>query len=244
MAKKVRTLRYSQAGTPSPNTGKYVLFGLVALVILIIGFSIGKATSSSKTKTTTQKQTALGEITTEYGPKKLEGIVPVGFSHSEQGAVTAATSYISLVPRLYFLTDQAFNTSVTRFTTTFFAQDFRDRTRTNRAFAQDIYSKDNNAFFREFPLGYVLEDAQEDSVTVSVWSAVMLAARPEFDGKTESKIHTMTLVWENNDWKVSDWVTVAGPTPNWQSANGVMSVDDFLTTIKPFDGGYSYVPSF
>jgi hypothetical protein len=222
MSRKVRVPRYTPAGTPSPNTGKFVLFGAAALVILLIGFTIGKATSSSKSETVVrEKSSAIGDITTQYGPTGIEGVVPVGFADSTQGAVTAATSYVAMMPKLYFLQEGSYNTSVTQFVVEDFRADFRERVSSNRSAARDVYAKDSDAFFREFPLGYVIESETSDSVTVSIWSAVMLASRPDFDGRTMSQIHTIELIQDDGDWKVSNWNTVAGPTPRWQSPTGL-----------------------
>jgi hypothetical protein len=169
----------------------------------------------------------------------------VGYSHNTKGAVAAATSYIGLVKQLYFANDDAFNTSVVQITTPSFTQDFIEGIAVSRTSAREFYKADPNAYFREFPLGYFVQSEEKDEVTVVVWSGVMLASRPNFDGKTESKIHAIQLVWQNNDWKVQKWVTRDGPTPRWQATeSNILTVDDFLRVIEPFTGGYDYVPSF
>lgn len=248
MVKKVKVSRFSAGNEPSPNSGKYALYALAALVILIAGFALGKVTTSSKTSVQTinnTKKTSIGQVENKYGPKKVVGIVPVGFKHSTEGAVTAATSYVGLTPKLYFANDTAFNTSVFQITTTEFAQDFIDGIATNRATARDVYKKDPGAFFREIPLGYYLISEDKDSVKVGIWSEVLLAASPDFDGKTESKVHIIDLVWSNNDWKVNKWVTTAGPSPRWQApASSLVTVDEFKKFVDPLTGGYDYVPSF
>ena len=72
----------------------------------------------------------------------------------------------------------------------------------------------------------------------------MLVAKVDFNGNTKSNVHDMTLIWENGDWKIDNWVNSPGPTPRWQSENDPLSVEDFITSIQPFTGGYDYAPSF
>lgn len=249
MSKKVKVSRFSAPGEPSPNSGKYVMFALAALVLILTGFTIGKVTTSRSKDTNsainTVKKTPIGEVVSSNGPKKTIGIVPTGFKHSTEGAVTAATAYVGLTPRLYFANDTAFNTSVVQFVSPTFQQSFLEGIASNRATVRATYKADPNTFFREMPLGFYVQSEAKNQVTVYIWSEVMLVARPDFDGKTESKMHTITLVWEDNDWKVANWTTQAGPTPQWQAPSStILSVDDFLTLIQPFSGGYDYVPSF
>lgn len=248
MAKKIKVTRFSAVGEPSPDTGKRVLYVVGVIVLLLAGFTLGKVTTSKTTNTSdinNVKKSPIGDVKGSYGGQKTKGLVPVSFDHSSEGAVTAAIAYVTLIPKLYFTSELALNSSASQFTTPEYTAGFLEAIATNRATARDIYKADPNAFFREFPLSFFVQDETQDEVTVIVWSAFMLAARPDFDGKTESKIHSINLVWEDNDWKVADWQTVAGPTPRWQALSGsVLSVDEFLKVIEPFKGGFDYVPSF
>lgn len=250
MAKKIKVSRFSAVGEPSPDSGKKILFVVAAIVLLLAGFTLGKVTSNKSSSTeaakiNNAKNSSIGDVKRSGSTQKTEGIVPVGFEKSSEGAVTAAISYVTLIPKLYFTSDVVLKSSAITFTTPTFTQGFLDAISTNRSTARDIYKADPDAFFREFPLSYFVDEALDDEVTVVVWSAFMLAARPDFDGKTESKIHVLKLVWENDDWKVDNWKTQAGPTPRWQAPSStILTVDEFLTAIEPFKGGFDYVPSF
>lgn len=251
MAKKIKVTRFSAAGEPSPDSGKRALLIIGAIVLILVGFTLGKITSSRSSgskqaaSVNNVKNSSIGDVSSPGSSHKTKGIVPVGFEHTSEGAVTAAISYVTLVPKLYFTNDTTLTSSAITFTTPEFTQGFLDAIATNRATARDIYKSDPNAFFREIPLSYFVHDSTNDEVTVVVWTAFMLAARPDFDGKTESKIHAIKLKWDQGDWKVDNWRTQAGPTPQWQApASTVLSVDEFLTAIEPFKGGFDYVPSF
>ena len=248
MAQNIKVARFSAVGEPSPNSGKYVLYGVIALVLVLVGFAIGKTTTSSKTAPSTinaTKNTPLGQGLSAYGPKRVDGIVPAGFTHNTQGAIAAATAYIGTIKQLYYANEDAFNTSVVQITTPGFTQDFIEGISETRVAARAAYATDPELYFREFLLGYFVEAEAPDEVTVVVWSGVMVAARPDFNGKTESKIHNVTVSWEGKDWKVSNWSTSPGPVPQWQApSSSIVSIDDFLEFTQPFTGGYDYVPSF
>lgn len=249
MAKKIKVTRFSAPGEPSPNAGKKVLLIVAAVVLILAGFTLGKATNTSSSKDAAsinvEKNSSIGDVKRSGSNQQVKGIVPVGFENSTEGAVTAAISYVTLIPKLYFTSDVALKSSAVTFTTPGFTESFLEAIATNRATAKDIYKADPDAFFREFPLSYFVDDVSKNEATVVIWSAFMLAARPDFDGKTESKIHVIKLVWEQGDWKVDNWQTRSGPTPRWQSpSSSVLTVDEFLTVIEPFKGGFDYVPSF
>lgn len=248
MAKKIKVARFSAPGEPSPDAGKKVLFVIGIIAILVAGFTLGKATTSKSSNTAAingAKKTPIGDVSRSGSNQKTKGLVPVGFEHSSEGAVTAAVSYVTLIPKLYFANDSILRSSALDFTTPEYTSSFLESIDPTRVAARSIYKADPDAFYREFPLSFFVKEASKDEMTVVVWSVVMLAANPDYDGKTESKIHAINLVWDDKDWKVDDWKTIAGPTPRWQApASRVLSVDEFLKVIEPFRGGFDYVPSF
>lgn len=248
MARKIKVSRYSSMEGPSPDSAKRAIFIVLGVILLISGFAFGRITDSGGSDTSAinnQKTSSIGDVFSRYGGAEKKGIVPIGFDHSDKGAVTAAIAYVSLIPKLYFANNAIFNTSAVQITTPEFTQGFIDAIATNRSTAQDIYRNDPDAFFREFPLSYFVQSSTDDEVVVVVWSLFMLAARPDFDGKTESKIHVIQLKWDSNDWKVSNWKTRSGPSPRWQAPEStLLDVDGFLKAIEPFKGGFDYAPSF
>ena len=248
MAQKVKVSRFGSANNaPSSSSGKYMLFALAAVVLLLVGFTVGKTFSSSKTriKIETANKESIGQAVSKYGPTKKSGIVPVGFQHSTKGAITAATAYVGLVPRLYVLNDGPYQVSVTQIAMPDFASDLASAINVNRVQAQEVFTQDPDALFREYPLGNTVTDETKDSVTVQIWSLVLLAAKPNYNGNAQAKIHTIELAWSDNDWKIQSWTTADGPMPKLEAPDSsIVSVDEFLKDVSPFTGGYNYVPGF
>jgi hypothetical protein len=247
MARKLKISRFDTGSQTVNGRGKYMLFALAVLVLLILGFLVGRTTASkAASKVVVENKTPIGQPgnSSKYGPKNNKGVVPTGYSHSVGGAVTAATTYVGVIPRLYLLADSPFQVSVISMATPDFKQALEDGINKNRVASRDILNADPNAFFRSTPLGYQIISQSDDEVQVKVWTLVMLVAQPNYNGTLQSKMHTLDLKWVNGDWKVDNWITDDGPTPRWISANGLMTVDDFETAISPISGGYDHVPSF
>lgn len=245
MTNKIKVTRFNAVNAPSEGSGRKIIMVVLGIVLLISGFALGRTFSPSKSSSVnTEKSSAISETKTGVGPYSTKGLVPSKFRHSTKGAIAAASTYIGFTPRFYLLKDAAFSTAINQVSSASFSEALEQGMNKNRVLAQSTFDADPNAFYREIPLGYVVVEESDDEVTIGVWSQVMLVAKPEFNGNTESKIHTMQLVWERDDWKIANWTTAAGPTPRWQSSVDPLPVEDFLLTIQPFTGGYDYAPSF
>ena len=245
MAKKVKVSSFGSANNaPTPPSGRVMLFVLGALVLLIVGFVAGKSMGGgTKTIVRTERAEAVGQTKGDFGPKSKKGIVPVGFDHSQNGAIAAATSYVSLAPQLYLAKDSAFTVSVAQISTSDFFTDLKDGLDLSRARMRGIFNADPNAFYREVPIVNTAVEQDKDHISVEIYSIVMLAAKPDFNGNTEGKIHTLDLVWEDKDWKISRWSTKQAPTPKWTTPGTTVSVDEYLDAIGGFSGDYNYVPA-
>ena len=77
MAKKIKVTRFSKDAEDPAKRGKIVLAGVAAVLILLGGFALGRATSSkSPVALNTNKTSNIGEVQTGYGPnnkKTLKG---------------------------------------------------------------------------------------------------------------------------------------------------------------------------
>ncbi len=244
MARKIKVTRFNTVDAPDSAKGRRIMFIGVALILVLVGFLLGRAFSPRKQAATVENKTSVSEVKTGYGPFDTKGVVPAKFDHSTQGAIAAASTYIGNTPRYYLLKDSPFKKAISTISSAGYFDTLYTGINSNRAIAQKVFSDDPDAFYREIPLGYAVMSEDKDEVTINVWSQVMIVAKPSFNGITESALHTMTLVWEKGDWKISSWTNQPGPTPRWQSKTDPLTVDDFIATVQPFTGGYDYAPSF
>lgn len=243
MAKTIKVKRFDERKSVGILDRKPVVI-LIIIVALLLGFTSAKLLTSKSEKVLISSKSPINEIKGEYAARKTVGVVPVGFEHSPNGAIAAGSAYIGVAPRLYLLKDAAYNKAISQIATTNYEEDLSRVIDKTRNAAQTVFETDPQAFFREIPLAYSVVNAEEDTLTMQVWTVVMLVASPELNGNTESKVHTLTLSWENEDWKVSEWSVGSGPTPRWQAPSSqIKTVDEFKELIAPFDKGYDYVPN-
>jgi len=246
MAKKIKISRFSSSnGAPKPPNGRFLLYSLIILVLLLVGFLVGRNFSSNSTKQViVERKSAVGESpVTELGPTRKSGLIPVGYEHSVPGAITAATSYISITPQLYIADQFDFDSGVRRMSSATFYDTLHEGLSGARAIMRTNFQKDLDAYYAEIPVGNTVTLKEDDRVQISIYSIVMLVAEPEFNGQTEGKVHNMELIWEKGDWRINNWSTENAPTPLWSTPNALSSIEDFKDFVGSLEGGYSYVPS-
>jgi hypothetical protein len=71
-----------------------VAAAVVFLVVLAIGFVVGRASVDDRPSAATDPGTSSDSDGLPAGPARLEDGVPVGFAHSEDGALSAALSWV------------------------------------------------------------------------------------------------------------------------------------------------------
>jgi len=80
--------------------------------------------------------------------------------------------------------------------------------------------------WHEYPLTVTSTMASPDTVTVRVWSVVVIGVDGGSVARELWRTSTLTLVVENGDWKVADWTDERGPSPVALSDTDLASVDD------------------
>jgi hypothetical protein len=220
---------------------------LLALVLFLGGLLVGRATtrgtaagppaaapatSAAGTRApgattpdaaATPQAQAGGATAAGAGPRRVEHGVPVGYQHSEQGAVAAAANYVKVLSSTLVL-DQA---SRRKAIDTIAAPEARGRLQ--RAFDQDIgllakglgvtagSADAGTVLLRAVPVGWRVEKYSGDRATVAIWITSVggsLGDPPrgmpvrEVWGTT-----TVQLRWVDGDWKQLDTTNTDGPVP-------------------------------
>jgi hypothetical protein len=71
---------------------------------------------------------------------------------------------------------------------------------------------------RSIPVGYRLVRYSAHEATVDVWYVGIVGSGATIQPQQSWRTQTVSLVWENNAWKVSSFATAAGPTPPLSTA--------------------------
>ena len=181
----------------------------------------GQAAPPAAAATTPQAQA--GEAaTSRVGPSQVVHGVPVGYQHSEQGAVAAAANYAKVLASELIL-DKA---SRRKAIDTLAAPE--TRARQQRAFDQAVPSlakglgvtggsADGTVLLRAVPVGWRLESYTGDRATVAIWVTSVLGSLGGPPGGVPVQegwgTTTVQLRWVGGDWKQLQSTTKEGPAP-------------------------------
>jgi hypothetical protein len=222
---------------------------LLALVLFLGGLLVGRAITSRgtaagpaatpattvpaqapgattpATAATTAPQAQAGEAAaSRVGPRAVVKGVPVGYQHSEQGAVAAAANYARVLSSAMIL-DQAQRRAAIQ---TISAPEALARQQ--RAFDQAVASlrkglgvgqgaaKDGTVLLRAVPVGWRLEAYTGDHARVAIW---VTSVAGTLGGGSPSAVPvreawgttTVELRWVHGDWKLLETTTTDGPVP-------------------------------
>jgi len=225
-----------QAG-PGSGLGLLAVLGF-ALLLFGGGLLIGRLTASTHTPArTTQTSTAAsgsgatattapaltvpsaGAATSRVGPASSRNGVPVGYQHSSQGAVAAATNYTAVLSSDLIL-DQARRTAAigtlaapeaSAALESVFARTVPAITRTLGDASSGTGG--GKVVLRFIPVGWRLERYDGATAKVSIWATGIGGSLNGVPVQEGWGITTVDLRWTDNDWKETSATTRDGPVP-------------------------------
>ena len=173
--------------------------------------------------TTPQAQAGEAAATGRAGPSRVVDGVPVGYQHSEAGAVAAAANYAQVLSSELIL-DKA---SRRKAIATLAAPEARARQQ--RAFDRAVASltkglgvkdgaaADGTVLLRAVPVGWRLEAYTGDRATVAIWVTSVAGSLGGPPGGVPVQegwgTTTVELRWVGGDWKQLESTTTEGPAP-------------------------------
>ena len=230
--------RLGAAGMPS-----MLATVLLALVLFLGGLLVGRATISRGTAagpvgtpvtstatleqaapaTTPPAQAEQSAAADQVGPRDVVGGVPVGYQHSEEGAVAAATNYARVLSSTLILDRSKRRAAIEALAAP------ETLARQQRAWDQAVASlnkglgvtngaaKDGTILLRAVPVGWRMEKYSDKRATVAIWVTSVLGALggpPQGVPVREAwGTTTVELRWVDGDWKLLDTTNTDGPRP-------------------------------
>ncbi|WP_037190553.1 hypothetical protein [Rhodococcoides fascians] len=196
----------------SPGSGlfglpKWVLAMIAAAVAFVVVIAVVVLTSGGSESSTDDGADA---IRAAHGPTTTIDGVPAGYTRDQEGAQTAAVNFIQANGQTYEgridakrLREVAVASSPTPALTEVI----------------DISSdrEDTGSTVNNVPLIVTVTEFSQDKAVVSEWG-MGIGQTPVSDGSDKVGIltvystSTVTMVWENDDWKAQDWKFQTGPT--------------------------------
>ena len=216
---------------------------LLALVLFLGGLLVGRATISRGTvgpvdapatsaATATPEQAAPATTpparaepaaASRVGPRDVVSGVPVGYQHSEEGAVAAAANYATVLSSTLILDRSRRRAAIEALAAP------ETLARQQRAFDQAVASlskglgvtdgatQDGTVLLRAVPVGWRLQEYTGARATVAIWVTSVLGALGGSPGGVPVReawgTITVRLRWVDGDWKQLQTTTTDGPVP-------------------------------
>ena len=219
---------------------------LLALVLFLGGLLVGRVTTGGGTAAppvdtpatsaaaatdetaprvaaTTPQAQAGPAVASRVGPREVVSGVPVGYQHSEQGAVAAAANYATVLSSTLILDQPRRRAAIEALAAP------ETLGRQQRAFDQAVASLskglgvtdgsalDGTVLLRAVPVGWRLKEYTGDRATVAIWvTSVLGALGTPPDGVPVREAWgttTVKLRWVDGDWKQLQTTTTDGPVP-------------------------------
>ncbi|WP_032375758.1 hypothetical protein [Rhodococcoides fascians] len=197
----------------SPGSGlfglpKWVLAMIAAAVAFVVVIAVVVLTSGGSESSTDDGADA---IRAAHGPTTTIDGVPAGYTRDQAGAQTAAVNFTQANGQAYAgridaqrLKDVAVAAEPTPALTEVLDVS-SERQETGRGTVNGV------------PMIVTVENFSQDSATVAVWGMGVSQSRVSQDSDKVGILAiysttTVTMVWENDDWKAKDWSYKSGPT--------------------------------
>lgn len=195
------------------RTRQLVTAGLVGLLVCVgVGVAIGRATVSSSGTTAPSHSAPAPTQAASPGPARVVNGVPVGYTHTQQGAVAAATNFARVLASTPLLVQpDALRTAYATVATPAQAEAFRRMADQAIAVFNNRLQLVTNAArgaptaVQAYPLTYTVRSYAPAQATVDVWAVTVIAQQGTTVPLSIWGSTTFQLQWVNGDWRVASF---------------------------------------
>lgn len=182
---------------------------LAIAALLAAAFITGRTTAPSSAG-----RAQVVNVQSGPGPTRVVNGVPVGYAHTQAGAVAAATNYLETFDGPLVTQPDKYRAAVREMT----APNARDKlmrlAETNLTGQQTYVSnaaQGRAVVHRIVPLAYRVQSYNSDSVRVSIWGEALLAVDGALSFREVWATTTVTSEWSAGDWRLADIPVAGGP---------------------------------
>jgi hypothetical protein len=179
---------------------------LAGVVLLAAGFGIGRL--SAPAAGGGQQARVSGQ--SGPGPWRVENGVPVGYAHTPEGAVAAATNYLTVIDGPMLTQPERYRAAIDGLA----APDSKSKLRSTgeRQLATfqttmgmaDYVQQGRQVILRAIPLTYHIDGYDGTAARVSIWAEALLAVDGVLSPRVNWATSTYALEWVAGDWKLTD----------------------------------------
>ena len=200
------------------NSNRRILLILGSIFLVGVGFLFGRLTNSDPELRNPDANPMTSEPEAGVGPRRLHSGVPVGYARTEDGALQAALTYSRVLGPDPGESKDTYASKL-------------------RAIASDKWDPQSTIDSWELgeaeaaPIRFRLTAYSPQRAEVVLWFASFVNPRNGSPGSVWGRAF-LTLVWENQDWKIAAEDGDAGPWPEPLSKSSATS--DFTRLLDGF----------
>lgn len=197
-AKTAETKGWKAAFDRLPSWFKYGL--VILLVVTILGIILAGLDGGSPESDT---------VRTGHGPNSITNGIPHGYDRTEAGAQTSATNFVQAANQV-----SLGRISAEEAKSALVGSNASDAL---LAVLDESVTQAEGTVMNVLPALVNVTDYSDDRAVVSVWA--VSASQNDLSGTGKVSVltvwstTTVTLEWENRDWKAVDWAFRSGPEP-------------------------------
>lgn len=212
---------------------RLVTVGGAAVVIgLITGFVFGSQRAEELRNDSPRTEVETGHH--GAGPSGDADGVPVGFAHTEDGAVAAAVNFHLLSGR-EDLDLEAMTKAMTMLAAPSWRSDAKAQAKTGYEYVVDTYG--DGAKVRTAVLSHHLASFTENKAVVELWTVTVLSGNRRPNAEQVWGIVTIELAWVDDDWRIEGIESSPGASPvNLPSGNSNPTAAEVMEEFDAFEG--------
>jgi hypothetical protein len=198
-------------GSRQPRRLGALIPAAVIAIALVAGLILGRATAPEPVQ--------VRIVPLAPGSTRVESGVPVGYQHTRQGAIDAATNYVVTLDGPMLLQPDGLRRAEDLMAATEYRAELETQTAKAVQALESYYGFDAHAkvgatpVVKLAPIAYRVDAYRPSQATVTIWAVWLLAEEGLLIPQQNWITTQLAVTWQGGDWKLSASGTHPGPAP-------------------------------
>ena len=228
---------------PDGRRSSWAVVAAAAAVALIVGAIIGRSTAPMAPA---EEDSAETTQIAGPGPTELRAGVPVGYAHTEMGAVAAATQYVAGIDAKRLFSEDARADALDVMAAPESRDELAEQMEPGFTLALEGLGQsgeevaaDPTVVARSVPTGYAVQSYSDEEAVVDVWATTIFFAEGRQALTDVWTTQRVTVGWVDGDWRLLAFSGSDGPAPPQTPTS---STSGSAERINAFDE-YVHIPA-
>jgi len=186
---------------------RFGALGLSSIVLAVAAFGIGRLSAPLN-----GGQRVVVSPQNGPGPTRVENGVPVGYAHTQDGAVAAATNYLMVVNGPLITESGRYQAAVNVLAAPGAGSKLKADAATfgSGVGLTSYHQQGRNVVFRSVPLAYHVDNYTTSTADISIWTEALFAVDAVVAPHEVWETVTCRVRWVANDWKLDSIADYSG----------------------------------